>query len=272
MEYVTKWCVENELGINKAMRRTGVTKALKTTESSKREEVTERNKSVGLERSGCVEANLHWCTIGSTQPMVRAESERLLSIFLCPQLECVGLGVGFALRCSAFGLRSGGRRFWTFLGGMPNPSTEETEVIGKSMRSFRKRKFARLFRSCRSGPTFSCRSSEMMNQSRAEQMVSCAFYFDCSGCSGWKKRKTDCVVSQSFLRRLSNTFVSSFPHLVPVSASICWAKVRSAGSALSTSESAVGPTKFVYPDSCDHLGGYLRSSHPMRAGTSAIEW
>jgi len=55
----------------------------------------------------------------------------------------------------------------------------------------------------------------MTNQSRAEQMVSCAFYFDCFGCSGWKKRKTDCVVLSLFLRRLSKHVRVEFPHLVP---------------------------------------------------------
>ena len=55
----------------------------------------------------------------------------------------------------------------------------------------------------------------MTNQSRAEQMVSCAFYFDCSGCSGWKKRKTDCVVSQSFSPKTVQHVRVKFPHLVP---------------------------------------------------------
>ena len=76
------------------------TSALKLIKAGKRVVVTERNKASGLKGADALRRTSVIARLGSTQPMVRAESKRLLSIFSSPQPE-------FFLACRTSLLPSG---------------------------------------------------------------------------------------------------------------------------------------------------------------------
>ena len=78
-------CLDINRGSIKQCVEPESTRALKITESDKREVITERNKASGLKGAEALRRTSLIARSGSTQPSVRAESERLLPIFLSPQ-------------------------------------------------------------------------------------------------------------------------------------------------------------------------------------------
>ena len=85
MEYVIRLFLDINRGSIKQCVEPQSISALKITESDKREVVTERNKASGLKGADALRRTSLIAQSGSTQPSVRAGSERLLSIFLSPQ-------------------------------------------------------------------------------------------------------------------------------------------------------------------------------------------
>src|SRR6202044_13087 len=82
---VINLCLDINRGSIKQCVEPESTRALKITESDRREVITERNKASGLKGAEALRQTSLIARSGSTQPSVRAESERLLSIFLSPQ-------------------------------------------------------------------------------------------------------------------------------------------------------------------------------------------
>src|ERR1700734_37206 len=82
---VINLCLDINRGSIKQCVEPESTRALKITKSDRREVITERNKASGLKGAEALRRTSLIARSGSTQPSVRAESKRLLSIFLSPQ-------------------------------------------------------------------------------------------------------------------------------------------------------------------------------------------